>query len=225
MNWFYSTERDSEQQHKPRIASRSEIKSTFEEEGDYLFWIALLITGDATVSSQSIVNASELSSSGTGVFHDWLIRWAHSATARVAVEEVREVIQASANRYADLDCTHGDHNVFSNEEIHSLRQVEPHEIIAALDPLARSVLVLRAVQHASISECASILGLRRRCVTGAYCHALRWENKRRCSKPISEAASYSSERPAADDRVSAWHDKMPALANKANDLTGDARCR
>jgi hypothetical protein len=225
MNWFYSTERDSEQQHKPRIASHSEIKATFEEEGEYLFWITLLITGDATVARQSIVNASELSSSGTGVFHDWLIRWAHSATARVAVEKVREVIQASANRYADWDCTHGDHNVFSNEEIQSLRRVDPHEIIDALDPLARSVLVLRALQHASISECASILGLRRRCVTGAYCRALQWENQRRCSRPITEDASYSSERPTVDDCVSAWPDKMPALANQANDLPGDARCQ
>ena len=159
MNWFYSKKRNSERQHKPRIASRSEIKATFVEEGDYLFWIALLITGDATVARQSIVNASELSSSGTGVFHDWLIRWAHSATARVAVDKVREAIQASASRYADLGCTHGDHNVFSNEEIQLLRQVEPHEIIGVLDPLARSVLVLRAVQRASISECALILGL------------------------------------------------------------------
>jgi DNA-directed RNA polymerase specialized sigma24 family protein len=225
MNWFYSKQRESEQQHKSRIASRREIKATFEEEGDYLFWIALLITGDATVARQSIVNASELSSSGTGVFHDWLIRWAHSATARVAVEKVREVIQASANRYPEWDCAHGDHNVFSNEEIQLLRQLEPHEIIAALDPLARSVLVLRAVQHASISECASILGLRRRCVTGAYCRALQWANQRRCSRPITGTASYSSERPIVDDCVSAWHDKMPALANEANDLPGDARCR
>ncbi len=225
MNWFYSTERDSEQQHKPRIASRSEIKATFEEEGDYLFWIALLITGDATDARQSIVNASELSSSGTGVFHDWLIRWAHSATARVAVEKVREVIQASANHYADWDCTHGDHNVFSNEEIQLLRQVESHEIIAALDPLARSVLVLRAVQHASISECASILGLRRRCVTGAYCCALQWENQRRCCRSITEDASHSLKRSAVDECVSSWHDKMPVPANKANDLPGDARCR
>jgi hypothetical protein len=225
MNWFYSTERESEQQHKPRIASRSEMKATFEEEGEYLFWITLLITGDATVARQSIVNASELSSSGTGVFHDWLIRWAHSATARVAVEKVRGVIQALANRYADWDCAHSDHNVFSNDEIQLLRRVDPHEIIAALDPLARSVLVLRAVQHASISECASILGLRRRCVTGAYCHALQWENQRRCCRPIMEDASYSLERSAVDECVSAWHDKMPALANQANDLPGDARCQ
>src|SRR5208282_749618 len=113
MNWFHLKDREPEQQQKPRIASRSEIMATFDEERDYLFRIALLITGNTTAATRSIVNATELAPAGGGVFHDWLIQWAHRATARAAVDTVRDLIAASASGYADWECVHEDHYVFS----------------------------------------------------------------------------------------------------------------
>ena len=133
---------------------------------------------------------------GSGVFRDWLVHWARSATTRVASETVQTLISASANSHADVPCDHSDHDVLSDEGIRSLYQVNPEEIAGALDPLSRCVLVLRGVQHASISDCSLLLRVPRRCVISAYCRALRWNDEREhaCSIPsdsqhISNAAA------------------------------------
>ena len=80
MGWFQSKEQEVKEQPSNPLASRSEITAAFEGERDYLFWIALLITGEANAANESIMNASELAT-GESVFRVWLIRWARSATA------------------------------------------------------------------------------------------------------------------------------------------------
>lgn len=177
MNWFNAQIPSFEEQRKPRLASRNDIETAFEEEHENLFWIALLITGSATTSIESITHACGLAFT-SGVFQDWLVRWVNSITARVAIDKVHEPISQVASRYAEWGCTHREHDVFSNEEAQWFRQTDPSEIIAALDPLARSVAVLRGMQKASASECASLLGLNRRSITGAYCQALQWTRQR-----------------------------------------------
>jgi hypothetical protein len=68
--------------------------------------------------------------------------------------------------------------LLSNDQIASLRRVAPRDIVAALDPLARSALVLRGIQHASIADCALLLDVPRHIVADAYCQALRWNRER-----------------------------------------------
>ena len=51
-------------------------------------------------------------------------------------------------------------------------------IVAALDPLARSALVLRGIQHFSITDCALLLDMPRRIVAVAYFRAVRWNDER-----------------------------------------------
>jgi len=58
----------------------------------------------------------------------------------------------------------------------SLRHVDPREIIATLDPLARCALVLRGIQHASLADCALLLDVSANC-SGAYSQALRWNGE------------------------------------------------
>jgi DNA-directed RNA polymerase specialized sigma24 family protein len=178
MQWFHSTERDNQEQPRDSLASSHEIQSAFVEQNDYLNWVALLITGDHALADQAVINASDLSASGSSVFRGWLLGWARYATVRAAVREVRDLISASACRYTDSSCEHSDHDVFSDDQIASLRHVDPRDIVAALDPLARSALVLRGIQHASIADCALLLDLPRRVVAAAYCRALRWNNQR-----------------------------------------------
>jgi hypothetical protein len=184
VSWFNAQSPQPEQQAKPRLASQDDIETTFEEEYENLFWIGLLITGNATTSIESITHASGLSFA-SGVFKDWLVRWANSITARVAIDIAHEPIAGVASRYAEWSCAHREHDVFSNEEAQWFRQADPNEIIAALDPLARSVAVVRGVQKSSASECASLLGLSRRCIIGAYCHALQWIRQRRSAITIT----------------------------------------
>jgi len=178
MEWFHSTEREQTERPKGGLASSHEIQSAFAEQRDYLYWIALLITGDDILAEQAVVNASDLSANYSSVFRDWLIGWAKYATVRAAVREVRDLISTSASYFADSSSEHCDDDVLSDDQIGSLRHIDPREIIAALDPLARSALVLRGIQHTSLADCALLLDVPRRIVATAYCQARRWNNER-----------------------------------------------
>jgi DNA-directed RNA polymerase specialized sigma24 family protein len=177
MEWFHSVEREQERPNRG-LASSHEIQSAFDEQRDYLYWIALLITGDKALADLAVVNASALSSNYSSVFRDWLNGWAKYATVRAAVREVHNLIIASASHYADSSSEHSDDDVLSDDQIGWLRHVDPRDIIAALDPLARSALVLRGIQHASIADCALLLDVPRRTMAGAYSQALRWHSER-----------------------------------------------
>jgi DNA-directed RNA polymerase specialized sigma24 family protein len=176
MEWFHSTEREQTERTKGGLALNHEIQSAFAEQRDYLYWIALLITGDDALADLAVVNASALSANYSGVFRDWLIGWAKYATLRAAVREVRDLISARASHYVD-SAFERDDDVLSDDQIMSLRRVDPREIIVALDPLARSALVLRGIQHASLADCALLLDVSRGIVAGAYSHALRWNGE------------------------------------------------
>jgi len=176
MEWFHSTEREQERPNGG-LASSHEIQSAFAEQREYLYWVALLITGDDALADLAVVNASALSANYSSVFRDWLIGWAKYATVRAAVREVRDLISAWASHYVDSSSEHCDDDVLSDDQIMSLRHVDPREIIATLDPLARCALVLRGIQHASLADCALLLDVSRGIVAGAYSQALRWNGE------------------------------------------------
>jgi DNA-directed RNA polymerase specialized sigma24 family protein len=178
MEWFHPTERDKPGRPQNSLASSHEIQSTFVEQRDYLNWIALIITGDHALADQAVINASDLSASYSSVFRDWLIAWTNTATVRAAVREVRDLISASASHYTDSSCEHSETDLLSDGQIASLRHVDARDIVAALDPLARSALVLRGIQHFSVADCALLLDLPRRIVAAAYCRAVRWNDER-----------------------------------------------
>ena len=178
MEWFHSSELNKQERPQGSLASSHEIRSAFVEQGDYLNWIALIITGDHALADRAVINASDLSASYSSVFRDWLMGWTNTATVRAAVREVRDLISASASRYIDSSCEHSDNDVLSDDQIASLRHVDTRDIVAALDPLARSALVLRGIQHFSIADCALLLDMPRRIVAAAYCRAVRWNDER-----------------------------------------------
>lgn len=178
MTWFHSRGGEEQEWPQDRLASSKEIQTAFMEQHDYLYWIALLITGDKAVAEQAVVDGSKLSAFHSGVFRDWLFVWANHATMLTAVRAVRDLISAAARRYAGASSDYSGCEVLSGDEIRSLRHVDPLDIIAALDPLARSALVLRGIQHDSITDCALLLDVPLRIVAGAYCHALRWNSER-----------------------------------------------
>jgi DNA-directed RNA polymerase specialized sigma24 family protein len=178
MEWFHSSELNKQERPQGSLASSHEIRSAFVEQGDYLNWMALIITGDHALADRAVINASDLSASYSSVFRDWLMGWTNTATVRAAVREVRDLISASASRYIDSSCEHPDNDVLSDDQIASLRHLDTRDIVAALDPLARSALVLRGIQHFSITDCALLLDMPRRIVAAAYCRAVRWNDER-----------------------------------------------
>jgi DNA-directed RNA polymerase specialized sigma24 family protein len=177
MEWFHSNEREQERS-KSGLATTDEIRSPFAEQRHDLYWIALLITGDDTQADLAVVNASALSANYSSVFRDWLNGWATYATVRAAIREVHGLISASAHYLEHSSSSHPDGAVLSDDQVASLRQIDPQEIIVALDPLARSALVLRGIQHASIADSALLLGVPSRVVAVAYGQALRWNSER-----------------------------------------------
>jgi DNA-directed RNA polymerase specialized sigma24 family protein len=177
MEWFHSNEREQER-FKGGLASSDEIRSAFAQQRDHLYWIALLITGDDALADLAVVNASALSANYSSVFRDWLNGWATYATVRAAIREVHGLISASGRHLENSSFDHPDGAVLSDDQVASLRQVDPQEIIAALDPLGRSALVLRGIQHASIADSALLLGVPSRVVAVAYGQALRWNSER-----------------------------------------------
>jgi hypothetical protein len=156
------------------VAPGSKMETVFED----VYWIALLITGEAAAANESILCASQLSAGAGGVFCDRLIRKARALTARSAVRTVHRLISTSASSHAVASSRH-DFKVLPDEEIRSLYQVNPREVSTELDPLSRSVLVLRGMQRASISECALLLAVPRRHIINAYSHAMLWWNGKR----------------------------------------------
>jgi hypothetical protein len=175
MNWPLFNPQTLRSARKERFATAAEIKAAFACEWENLSWIAFVITGDRCLAERAIVDASGLQRSSSGVFQDWLTRWAQSATMRAAAASVRGLITEAASRYVNsFNCEHTCHEVLAERQVITLRQLEPTDIIANLDPLARAVLLLRGIQHASLSECSLLLGVSRQAVARAYCHALSW---------------------------------------------------
>ena len=182
----HSTERERQERRRDSLGSSlvssQEIKSVFAEQRDYLYWTSLVITGDDAMAEQAMANASDLSAHWSGEFRDWVIGWANHVTVRAAVRAVHDLISQSAKRYSGSSCEASDYDVLSevlsNGQIVSLRRVDPRDIVAALDPLARSALVLRGIQHASIADCVLLLDVPRHIVADAYCQALRWNRER-----------------------------------------------
>jgi hypothetical protein len=60
MEWFHSSELNKQERPQGSLASSHEIRSAFVEQGDYLNWIALIITGDHALADRAVINASEL---------------------------------------------------------------------------------------------------------------------------------------------------------------------
>src|SRR5260370_10424681 len=152
MEWCHSTEREQPERPKDGLASSHEIQSAFAEQRDYLYWIALLITGDDARADLAAVNASALSANYSSVVRDWLVGWATYAIVRAGVREVRDLISALASHYADSSSEDSDDDVLSDDQIMALRNVDPRDIIAALDSLARSALVLRGIHTPRLSS-------------------------------------------------------------------------
>jgi DNA-directed RNA polymerase specialized sigma24 family protein len=178
MEWSHSTEQDKQERPQGSLASNQEMQAAFIGQRDYLKWIALIITGDPALADRAVISASDLPVTYSSVFRDWLMGWTNTATVRAAVREVRALISASASCYTDSACEHFDDDLLSDDQIASLRHVDTEDIVAALDPLARSALVLRGIQHFPIADCALLLDTSPGIVVAAYCQALRWNSER-----------------------------------------------
>jgi hypothetical protein len=178
----------------PRFASVVEIREKFELMNDELIWLAEVITGDAGMAAECVINATRLSKNHSAIYRDWLAQWARKATVRRSLEHMREqILSAADEKYQQAGCSHGGHNALSSGEITALQQWPGVTLAAHLDPLSRAVLILRGVEHAAVQDCALTLDVPRAAIQSAYCTAVGWLTR--------GTVSQCNER---DPKTSAW---------------------
>jgi DNA-directed RNA polymerase specialized sigma24 family protein len=167
-------------------ASVSEVVACFRDERDLLFRLAWLIAGDRATAEQSVVNACNMTVQGHSPFRDWLTEWAKSSTIMSAISKTLDAIRSCEPAYKDLRCLHPEHRAQGNDaerRMSFLFGIDPSITIAELDPLARSVLVLRTATRASIQDCALRLNVSRSTVLAANCRAMTWIRDRQPTAP------------------------------------------
>ena len=157
-----------------QVLRTAEILDPFADQSASLRWTALMITGTAEMAEQLIIDATGLAETRGRDFRDWLVLWAHLATARSALNAVRSSIQETAKRYADWTCSHKSHEPLSWAEIRKLQELDAGKVVQQLDVLARAVLVLHGCHGASFEDCVLLLSVPLQSAIGAYCTALEW---------------------------------------------------
>jgi len=170
MYWVHLTSRSKQ---RPRAFSPAE-QDPFADQSASLHWTALMIIGSEESAVRTIVDATRLAETKRAAFRDWLVLWAHLATARNALDDVRSSIQKTARQYADWSCSHGSHEPLSKAEVRTLQRLDTKEVIKQLDVLARAILLLRGCHGASFEDCVFLLQVPLQSAVGAYCTALQW---------------------------------------------------
>jgi len=183
MYWLHLTK--TQKKRITRVLSTAETQDPFAEQSESLRWTALMISGSAGLAERSIIDATGLVETNSRDFRDWLVLWAHLATARTALNAVRSSIQENAKRYADWSCSHHSHDALSMHETRTLQELDPNLVIRHLDVLARAVLVLHGCHGASFEDCVFLLNVPLQAAIGAYCTAIEWY--RDCFQPAAMA--------------------------------------
>ena len=172
MYWLHLTK--TQKKRITRLLSTAEVQDPFAEQIESLRWTALMITGSSELAERSIIDATGLAETSSCDFRDWLVLWAHLATARAALNAVRSSIQETAKRYAEWTCSHHSHDTLSMHETRTLQELDPNLVIRQLDVLARAVLVLHGCHGASFEDCVFLLNVPLQAAIGAYCTAVEW---------------------------------------------------
>ena len=94
MYWLHLTKK--QKKRITQVLSMAEIQDPFADQSESLRWTALMITGTAEMAEQLIIDATGLVETSSRDFRDWLVLWAHLATARTALNAVRSSIQETA---------------------------------------------------------------------------------------------------------------------------------
>jgi len=172
MYWLHLTK--TQKKRIIKVPTSPDIQDPFADPCESLRWTAWMITGSAELAERSIINATTVAQTSSRDFRDWLVLWAHLATARTAFNAVRSSIHESAEHYAGWTCWHNQHEPLPWVKVQSLQEMKVQVVVPQLDALARAVLVLRGCHRASFEDCVFLLNVPLQSAVGAYCTALQW---------------------------------------------------
>lgn len=160
-------------------AHATHIGSYCGNEGNILFRLAYLITGDEAQAKDSIIAAYNLAQQGKTPFRDWLLEWAKCATVRSAIQARLADVRECEDRYKGSDCKQPRHRPpVTRPELpamtESILHLDPEMVIAELDSLARAILVLRGVLRASVRDCSIQLNVSTESVLAVQSRIATW---------------------------------------------------
>jgi len=187
MSWFHSSTAPVDARNH---ASPAEVVACFHDQRNVLGRLAFLITGDHATADQTVVQACEITLQGNSPFRDWLLEWAKTATIASAISHGTEAIRVCEAAYEDRRCPHVEHLSQGDDEeraasLDLILGAVTQKLLTELDPLCRTVLVLRLAIRSSIQDCALRLNVSRAAVLGANCHAMTWLHDGH-AKPMEE---------------------------------------
>ena len=166
--------------------STFEIRAGFEDEHKTLSRLAFVITGDIGAAERSVSEARKLVTSGVHLlpFREQLKEWVKSVTITVAISNSLHEIARSESLYVNQNCMHPEHLLNGTDSKlrefrNFLLQIDPEIVIGELDPLARTVTILRTIAGASILDCILRLKLSLDTVLAANCRAMTWFEEKR----------------------------------------------
>ena len=171
-------------------ASAAEVFTCFRDQRNLLDRLAFLITADRAAAEQAVGQAYEVTVQGNSPFRHWLLEWAKVATIAAAISRQDKAIRMCEAMYKDRRCTHGEHLRQLDDEWRAsslalILQVDAQKIIAELDPLCRTILVLRIATQSSIQDCSLRLNVSRSAAVAANCVAMTWLDYRQL-KPLED---------------------------------------
>ncbi len=156
----------------PKPPVREYIGRVFSQHREELEWLANFLTGDEKIAAACLVDACALAESENPGFDEWLPKCACLDTIRSAVQiQQRRMFQLSF-AYKQRPCIHGGHTALSSDWREILVE-ESIVVIARLDVLCRSALVICGLEERSAYEAAVLLGIDPAGVEGAYCAAIK----------------------------------------------------
>lgn len=153
--------------NSPGISSKEAICTPFTEHNQELTWLAEFLTGDETVASACVIDASTLTEGENGKDQEWLWPWPREATIRSALGVQRVRIAQLSSVYDRCDCVYGEHAALPLEMLEFLVR-ESDVIRVRLDTICRFVLVLCGIGNRRSREVALLLGISEHAVEAAY---------------------------------------------------------
>jgi len=174
--------------NSPGIPSGEAIRTPFTEHDQELTWLADFLTGDETVASACVIDASTLREGENGKSQEWLWPWPREATIRSALDVQRVRIAQLSSAYDRCDCVYGEHASLPLEMLEFLVR-ESDVIRVRLDTICRFVLVFCGIENRRSREVALLLGISEHAVEAAYCAAFQFIDAIRC-QAIVESYGY-----------------------------------
>ena len=157
----------------PERVATEDVGGVISQYREELEWLANFLTGDEKIAAACVVDACALAESGNSGFQEWLSEWARLATIRSAIQIQQRRIAQLSSAYMQRWCIHGGHTALSSDWREILEE-ESSILIAKLDVLCRSALVICGLEKRSSHEAALLLGVDRTSVEGAYCAAIKF---------------------------------------------------